>query len=526
MCAISLSTCLQPPQFDESSDSEREATVVSLKNLWDGVLDEPHAVQVLEHIGYQRPAEAYNAITRHREGRFYRLNRALGRERMDRLMPLLIAAAGQADDPDAVFSRLLTLVEGIAQRSVYLALLAEHPMALSQLVKLSAASPWIAQHLSRYPILLDELLDPRHLYSPPEKDGLQKEIASDLSQIAPDDMEVLMDRLRQFKQANVLRVAAADVMGALPIMKVSDRLTWLAEVVLSAALGICMQQLVAKYGRPRCVIQGKPYQPGFAIIAYGKLGGIELGYGSDLDIVFLHDSRGERQYTDGKKSVDNAVFFSRLGRRVIHVLTTFTPAGVLYEVDSRLRPSGASGLLVSSLQAYEDYQRKEAWTWEHQALVRARMVAGDLRIGETFDRVRRGILVLPRDPEVVRREVRQMRERMWEGLSKTSAKWFDLKQDPGGIADIEFMVQYCVLTNAHIFPSLSVYTDNIRILESLASCGLLSTQDAQALMDIYREYRDRVHALSLQGEPEVVSAVEFQQSRARVKELWQALMEN
>ena len=490
------------------------------------MLDEPHAVQVLEHIGYQRPTEAYHAITRHRESRFYRLNRALGRERMDRLMPLLIAAAGRAEDPDAVFSRLLTLIEGIAQRSVYLALLAEHPMALSQLVKLSAASPWIAQHLSRYPILLDELLDPRHLYSPPEKGGLQQEITDNLSQIAPDDMEVLMDRLRQFKQANVLRVAAADVMGALPLMKVSDRLTWLAEVVLSAALGICMHQLVAKYGRPRCIIHGKPYQPGFAIIAYGKLGGIELGYGSDLDIVFLHDSRGEQQYTDGNKSVDNAVFFSRLGRRIIHVLTTFTPAGVLYEVDSRLRPSGASGLLVSSLQAFEDYQREEAWTWEHQALVRARMVAGDLRIGEKFDRIRRGILELPRDPESVRGEVRQMRERMWEDLGKTSGQWFDLKQDPGGVADIEFMVQYCVLANAHDHPSLSVYTDNIRILESLSRCGLLSPQDAQALMDIYREYRDRVHALSLQGEAAVISATEFAQLRARVKDLWQVLMES
>ncbi|MCP4410878.1 MAG: bifunctional [glutamate--ammonia ligase]-adenylyl-L-tyrosine phosphorylase/[glutamate--ammonia-ligase] adenylyltransferase [Gammaproteobacteria bacterium] len=513
------------PQFDGSSTSEENESGTPLLKLWHGVLDKEPAVALLAQVGYRQPSTAYEVLAKHREGRVYHLKNVAGRERLDRLMPLLIAAVGQSSDPDTVLPRLLSLIDAIVKRSVYIALLAEHPMALSQLVQLSAASPWISEYLRRYPILLDGLLDPRTLYAPPDKDGLREQLEVELRYIDGDDLETLMDRLRYFKQANVLRVAAADVMDHLPLMKVSDQLTWIAEVILDKVSQICIRTMVAKHGAPRCIIEGEAYQPGFAIAAYGKLGGIELGYASDLDIVFLHDSAGKQQYTDGSRSIDNSVFYARLGQRIIHFLTAFTSAGELYEIDSRLRPSGVSGPLVSSLQAFESYQLEKAWTWEHQALARARVVAGDMGIARRFDQIRCAVLNRPRDNMKLRLEVREMRRKMWEGLARTPGGHFDVKKDHGGIADIEFMVQYGVLAHTHGYPSLTEFTDNIRLLDTLERCKLMPAEDAQSLRDIYRLFRDKVHSLSLQGEDSVVDVAEFVQERARVKQLWREIME-
>jgi glutamate-ammonia-ligase adenylyltransferase len=508
------------PQLETPGAEGEEGPSGVLNTLWRGGLDPAQARGALEQAGFREPGEAHAALERFRAGRAYRLNTPLGRARLDRLMPLLISAAGQSTDPDAVLPRLLALLEAIAQRSVYMALLVENPLALSQLVRLTAASAWIAEYLTHHPILLDELLDPRALYAPLDKAGLARELKEQLGHVPEHDLEGQMERLREFKQANVLRMAAADVTGVLPLMQVSDQLTWIAEVVLAQVSELCETQLARRYGRPRCSVDGQAYPPGFAIIGYGKLGGIELGYGSDLDIVFLHDSMGEAQHTDGARAVDNGVFFARLGQRIIHMLTAYTPAGILYEVDARLRPSGKSGLLVSPLQAFESYQRTEAWTWEHQALVRARMVVGGPRMGEAFARIRREILTQARDLGALRKAVREMRARMWEELGSASESRFDIKHDPGGITDIEFMVQYSVLAHAHAHPALCEYTDNIRILDGLAQCALIPAHDAQALKDIYRLYRDRVHALSLQGAPSMVSAAEFREQRDRVRRLW------
>jgi glutamate-ammonia-ligase adenylyltransferase len=508
------------PRLETPGPQGEDGPASGLISLWRGGLNPAQAHQVLEQAGFREPGEACAALERFRASRAYRLNTPLGRARLDRLMPLLVSAAGQGTDPDAVLPRLLALLDAIAQRSVYVALLVEHPLALSQLVRLAAASAWIAEYLTHHPILLDELLDPRGLYAPLDKAGLAREAKEQLGHVPEDDLEGQMERLRQFKQANVLRVAAADVTGVLPLMQVSDQLTGIAEVVLAQVSELCETQLARKYGRPRCSVDGQLYRPGFAIVGYGKLGGIELGYGSDLDIVFLHDSTGGVQHTDGERPVDNGVFFARLGQRIIHMLTAYTPAGILYEVDARLRPSGKSGLLVSPLQAFESYQRTEAWTWEHQALVRARMVVGGPRMGEAFAGIRREILTQPRDPGALRKAVQEMRERMWERLGSGSGSRFDIKHDPGGITDIEFMVQYSVLAHAHAHPALCEHTDNIRILDGLVQCRLIPVLDAQAMKDIYRLYRDRVHALSLQGASSIVGVAEFLEHRDRVRRLW------
>jgi glutamate-ammonia-ligase adenylyltransferase len=518
-------------QFEQIFTEPRQETAPAsvsrgtrLGSLWHGQLDEAAAKQVLRETGFARPEEALRLLLQFRDSSLLRMIGSNGRRRLERLMPLLLAAVGEGPQPDDILPRVMHLIEAIAGRSTYLALLIENPMALSQLVRLCSASPWIAHELTRHPLLLDELLDPRQLYAPLRHADLESALRQLLESIPADDLEQQMDALRQFKQANALRVAAAEVVGAAPLMVVSDYLTDIAETVLSEVLALAWQDLVARHGKPVCTSGGKSRRPGFAIIAYGKLGGIELSYGSDLDLVFLHNSSGEAQRTDGPRPLDNAVFFVRLGQRIIHLLNTLTPAGVLYEVDMRLRPSGAAGLLVSSLESFTDYQRREAWTWEHQALVRARPVAGDRTLAEAFLGVRREILCRARDERELRQAVREMRERMRAELGTRRSGRFDLKQDPGGIADIEFMVQYKVLSGAHQRPELVQYSDNVRLLEGLAGAGLIASADAELLTEAYKAYRARVHELTLQEESTVVGEHEFAEYRQRVTAIWEGMM--
>lgn len=447
-----------------------------------------------------------------REGSLYRSLSANGRARMDRLMPLLLTEVAGAERPDVTLVRVLDLIEHIARRTAYLALLAETPVVLSQMVRLCAASPWIARMIGAQPLLLDELIDTRSLYRPLARDALQRELAHRLGGVAADDLEQQMEVLRQFKQAGVLRVAAADVAGAMPLMIVSDHLTEIAEVCLAEVLRLAADHTLRGGG----AAARKALDRGFAIVAYGKLGGIELGYGSDLDIVFLHGGEGDE--TAGP-------IFARLGQRIIHMLSAHTPAGILYPVDLRLRPSGAAGLLVSSIAAFETYQREQAWTWEHQALVRARVVAGNGAVSKRFEALRAEILARPREPEALRGEIREMRERMRRELSRGGADRFDIKQDRGGIADIEFLVQYAVLRWAGDHPQLLRWTDNIRQLDALAEVGLIGADEAAGLKDIYRAYRARVHRLALQEiEDAVVPDDEFRDERAAVAALWDRIV--
>ena len=509
--------------FAAPQASHGEDESLDLTGVWQGLLDEEAAIDALQQAGFVDGSEAYRLVQALRKGRAFLNLGAQGRTRMNRLIPLLLGAVGGAGNPDATLPRLLQLLEAIGRRSAYLALLVENPMALSQLVRLCAASPWIAHYLSRYPQLLDELLDPRSLYQPPSRQEIQNEVRQRLMSLDPEDVEAQMEVLRRIKQAVVLRVAAADVMQAVPLMVVSDHLTEIAEVMVEAAFDLAWRHLVARHGRPLCG-DSRVCDSGFAVIAYGKMGGIELGYGSDLDIVFLHSAESSGRMTTGDKPVDNAVFYARLGQRMIHVLNTRTPAGVLYEVDTRLRPSGASGLLVSNIDAFGDYQRNHAWTWEHQALVRARLVTGDAGIAEAFTHIRQEILTRQRDHTQLQQEVREMREKMRSALSKAESGKFDLKQDHGGIADIEFMVQYAVLAWAHSHPELLRYSDNIRLLETLAGCGRLSAADSVMLCDAYRAYRHRLHQLALQELPGLVDEDEFAEQRAEVQRMWQAMM--
>jgi glutamate-ammonia-ligase adenylyltransferase len=372
--------------------------------------------------------------------------------------------------------------------------------------------------------LLDDLLNPSMLYKPLDREHLEQELSRDLERIAADDAEQQINALRHFKQTNVLRVAAADISGTMRLMIVSDYLTEIAEVLLRRILEIAWNDLLKRFGAPRCLINGEARKPELAIIGYGKLGGVELSYRSDLDLVFLHDSAGEHQYTTGPKEIDNVSFFAKLAQRMIHMISTHTAAGVLYEVDTRLRPSGRSGLLVSSFEAFAEYQQKQAWTWEHQALVRARFISGPEKLKQRFTQLRLEILCRPRDRRQLREEVRRMRERMRTELGSRNPDTFDIKQDRGGIADIEFMVQFLVLAYAHEYPELTRYSDNIRQLAGLELTEVLPSGDVAQLRDSYRALRQHVHLTTLQEQADAVPDGKLDEHRRAVTHLWERLM--
>ena len=501
--------------------------------LWEQDWDEEFACRQLSDAGFRDGPAACQRLAALRSGNQVRTMQRLGRERLDAFIPRLLAQVVEQDDPDLVLERVLPLVEAVARRSAYLVLLTENPGALQRLLELCAGSPWIAEQIARFPLLLDELLNAGRLFSPPQAPELAAELRERLARIPEDDLEQQMEALRHFKLAHRLRVAASEIAGTLPLMKVSDYLTWLAEAILEQVLALAWRHTVARHGQPRRA-DGSLCDPAFVIVGYGKVGGIELGHGSDLDLVFIHDGDPNAE-TDGAKPIDGAQFFTRLGQRIIHLLTTQTTSGQLYEVDMRLRPSGASGLLVSSLSAFDRYQSQEAWTWEHQALVRARVLVGCPQLSADFEKVRAAVLGRPRDLEQLRREVSEMRAKMRDNLGTRTTQAglaekafeaegeFNLKQDAGGIVDIEFMVQYAALAWSHQHPQLLRYTDNIRILDGLEQAGLMTGDEVRLLQDAYKAYRAAAHRQSLQKLPGVVSGDQFHDERRAVMRIWREL---
>ena len=510
---------LLAPVKENGASNPQADTLKQLQALWQGVGDKEQQTALIRRTGYQVPGEVLRQITALKEDRALHAMSSVGRERVNRLVPLVLQAVGRDPQADLVLGRLFDMIRSIQQRTSYLALLLENPSILSHLVQLAGASPWIATFLGHHPVLLDELLDPRTLYRPPRRKEIEEELSQRLAGIDAEDLEYQMEALRVFKQVNVLRVAASDITHVLPLMKVSDHLSDIAEVVLEGAVSLCFQQLKDKYGVPACSLVQGGCERGFAVIAYGKLGGLELGYGSDLDLVFLHAA--EPGSTSGApRSLDNAQFFSRLGQRVLHLLTTHTGAGVLYDIDMRLRPSGDSGMLVSHVEGFADYQRKEAWTWEHQALIRARAIIGDPALRARFEAIRHETLTRSRDVERLRREVADMRERLRKEQKLEGGAHFDIKQGAGGILDIEFLVQYLALRHAHQYPAIIRWTDNVRLLQALNESGILDNPTAFRLRRAYLIYRAMVHRLNLAQQSARVSNDRFEQPRRFVVDTW------
>jgi glutamate-ammonia-ligase adenylyltransferase len=506
----------------EETDSAEDDETRLIHEAWHNLQDRERSLEIMKNLGLQQADEVYAVLNLFRELSEAEDVSSQGKKRISLLTPRLLHQVMKSKEPVRILKRVYTLVNSFRRRSCYAALLLENPDALTHVVNLAKASPLVISFLSQHPLLLDELLDARALYAPMSRTELKEELRQRLDRIHDSDLESEMDALRIFKQVNTFRVAAADVAGLIPLMKVSDRLTYLAETVVDQALEMSWEHLVERYGVPSGVPKG---EKGFAIIAYGKLGGIELGYGSDLDLVFLHARSKGNTYGGRMGPLDNAQFYSRLGQRIIHFLTTMTRTGKLYDIDMRLRPSGSSGILVSPVEAFEDYLIKQAWTWEHQALIKARPVSGDAGVGEEFLSIRKRILCIHRHKMPLKDEVAAMREKMRKEHAARGSGIFDLKQDPGGVIDIEFMVQFLILLHAGLRPELTQWTDVVRQLNTLALTGIIQDRTAHILKQAYLVFRYCIHRLALEEKPAILEEERFQELRGKVRQIWEMHME-
>jgi glutamate-ammonia-ligase adenylyltransferase len=497
------------------------------ESLWSAEASLERITEDVRRTGLADPEAAARVLLELRQSAYFRRLDEFGRRRLATLLPRVLAAvarveAGAAGQGLPVLARLVRIVEAIGGRTAYLALLNENAQALERLVQACSMGDYLARQVAAHPLLLDELLDARVLETLPDRAQFAEELAARLEHAGSDE-ELRVDALRHFRRAATFRIAMLDLAGRLPLMQVSDRLTDVAELIIEQALALAWRHTVDLYGEPRCTDAAGTRNARVGIAGYGKLGGMELGYASDLDLVFLHDAAGAGQ-TSGPKVVDNEVFFLRLAQRLAHLLTVHTAAGRLYEVDVRLRPSGKGGLAFTQIEAFEDYQRREAWTFEHQALLHSRWVAGDANLGAAFTRVRRDVLIEAVKREGLREEILAMRERMRAERGRTRDGQFDLKHDRGGIADIEFLAQYWVLRHVREHPPLAAFADTIRHLESVGSAALVDHRVIDRLVDAYRAYRKAAHHLSLEQRPAIVEAGAFAAERAAVAGVWERVM--
>ena len=473
-----------------------------LADLWLAAADDPQAAATLRGLGYREPQRVLQRIAVLRASQRFKQMPDAGRQRIDQIVPPLLAAAAPQPHPEATFERLLDLLDSIGRREAYLALLLQYPHIIERTARLAGASPWAAAYLAQHPILLDELIDER-APTAAEWPQLQAQLREQLDACA-GDADRQMDALRHFKHSRIMRLIVSDLAGQLPLETLSDHLSALADTVLAETLRVVWQGLRAHHRDT----------PRFAVIAYGKLGGKELDYASDLDLIFLYDDAAP-------EAAEN---YARLAQRLNHWLTSLTPAGTLYAVDLRLRPDGASGLLVSTLDGFDDYQKNHAWAWEHQALTRARFACGDAAIGARFEQIRREVLCRPRDRAALRTEVVTMRERIFDAHPDAGAA-FDLKHGRGGLIDVEFIVQYLVLGHAHHHPELAANSGNLALLKLAARCGLIDEPLALAVHDAYRRFRQLQHASRLQGEKYArVETATVVAEIAAVRRLWQEVL--
>jgi [glutamine synthetase] adenylyltransferase / [glutamine synthetase]-adenylyl-L-tyrosine phosphorylase len=491
----------------ESSDENLPELSARLQAHWGA--DGPAAAQLLLNFGRQASTRRLDEV---------------GRRRLAALLQPLIDEIGESATPLQTLRRLLRVLEAIGSRTAYLALLLHSPRARARFVQLAAHGDFLIEQIAAHPLLLDELLDERLLELPPDRAGIAAELEQRMDGVDEGDEEQLVERLRQFQRAAIFRLGVADLFARLPVMQVSDRLTDLAELIIERALKLSWQYLTPRLGTPMCGTGAARRAARLCVVGYGKLGGMELGYASDLDLVFLHDSQGAQQETEGGRSVDNQVFFARFAQRMVHLLMMHSAAGRLYEVDVRLRPSGNAGLLVTSIDAFAQYQQREAWTWEHQALLHARAVAGEPTLMDHFQQVRAQVLAQNVRRDTLREDVRQMRRRQRRELSRAKSGEFDLKQDSGGIADIEFLAQYWALNWAYDYPPVAHFADTIRQLESVASADLVPQTQVDVLTRAYRAFRTRLHHRALEGRDGVVPATEFVAERAAVTAIWDQFM--
>ena len=456
----------------------QDEALAAAKSIWEGELADAECLVILEKLGFSMVGDTLKKIQQLHQGYRYKQLPELSRQRFNQLLPVLIEVSSRVSNADIALMRTMDLIEAVCRRASYLAMLAEFPDALRLIVRLCGASAWCTQYLIRHPIVLDELLDEVTLYAAPDFDAMRVEMTKTMEALH-GDIEQQMNAMRHFQHAAAFRLAAQDIAGQLTLETLSDYLSTLADLVLDVSLNAIWQSLSPQHIK----------QPKFAVIGYGKLGSRELGYASDLDVIFLFDDAVE----------DARAIYARFSQRISSWFNSLTSAGLLYEIDLQLRPDGNSGLLVSSTHAFLEYQMKRAWSWEHQALTRARFVAGDAAVGETFAAIRKEIIQQVRDVNKLRDSVIEMRQKMRES-QHLNAALFDLKHSAGGIIDVEFIVQYLVLAHAAQHSELTQNLGNIALLQLLGGLEVIDASLAQQVADAYRECRRLQHAARLQGD--------------------------
>ena len=491
------------------ADAREAAADPVFDRLWREDIDAGAAVALLAAAGYAQPEKLLESLAQLRDGPVLRRLPENSRNRFEALVPRCLEAAASTPDPAKTAGRMLSLLEVISQRSAYLALLLEHSPLLPRLAQIVGASAWASDYLSRHPILLDELLDARVLFEAPDPSSWQKQLRQELA-VVDGDVERRMDVFRNFQHTQTFRLLAQDVTGQLTVERLADYLSALADLMLEEAVDECWRAMPVRHVE----------HPRLAVIAYGKLGGKELGYASDLDVVFVYDNSSDSD--DGDDGAPER--YARLAQRLIAWLTSLTGAGRMYEVDARLRPDGQSGLIVTSIASFERYQREKAWTWEHQALTRARFAAGDSAVGARFEALRADILCAPRDSNALAADIVAMRAKMHQGHPNPTPL-FDLKHDAGGMVDIEFIVQYLVLAHSHQHPALTQNLGNIALLGIAADLALIPADLAQAAADAYRTYRRTQHRLRLDGHAQArVEPATVLHEREHVRTLWKLVL--
>ena len=513
-------------QKGAGADEEERA-----KDVWRSP-ESQTAPEILAGLGYEKAAEAAELISSFRSSRRLKTLSEQAERLLDRLMPMVITACARSHDQLKALKGLFQIIEAVLTRTSYLSLLLEYPQVLRTLVDLSAKSQLICRILSRQPILLDELVDPVRLREPLTREILERQLNQLLSSIAKSDEERRLDELRLFKKAGLLKTAAADLEGIIEVDQVGRQLTELAEVLLTRCLKEAEEKIISSVGAKQTPFKGPDHTArlpsslmeaaGLCVVALGKAGSREMGYTSDLDLIFLYDMQRQEDLEALKISkAELNYLLTRLVHRLIHLLTTRTSQGILYEIDTRLRPDGAQGLLVSSLDSFLEYQLKKAWIWEHQALIRGRFIAGSTRTGALFGQVRQRVLGIERDEGELREQIANMRARLIEAQNGIKGKGLHLKRGPGSILDIEFITQYLTLAHAHKAPDLLQFTSTTDLLVAMDGAGIMEHHLSQTLCQAFRAFRKELGRLSLDLEPPITQKPELIELQGEVLRAWE-----
>ena len=502
-------------------NSESKSTVI-WQQLWEMKHPPKKDIQLLKSKNFQNAENVYERLLLIKKSQLLDISNTSSKRIIDKFFPVFLQKCATENDPFQAYSRTLFVVQNVLKRTVYLKLLMEKPEVLDKLIKLCQKSEWMSQEIAKFPALLDELLININISKPPDKDTLKYELKNQIKFIEEDDVDLRLEALCYFKISNILKAVVSVMFKHMVLIDKSNYLTWVAEVILDEIVEMSWNIMVKKYGLPHGV---KKNEKPFIVLGYGKFGGLEMGLDSDLDLVFIHNT-DPHALTSSNACIDNQIFFSRFAQKIIRFCSLETHSGKLYETDIRLRPSGNSGLLVSTLNGYIKYIEEKAWVWEIQALVRARVICGNLAlIKDEFENARKLVIQKKRDIVLLREEVKKMRIKM-NSLDTSNIYIFNMKYGRGGIVDIEFLVQYTVLLHANICPSLVTWTDNIRILEIIKKQKLIAVCDSDEITRIYILLRSKIFKKSLNYETACIESSEFILERNHIIKLWNKYLDD